>query len=71
MKIFIWENIEKLTDNWHSNGGLVVIAENITRAKELAREKGVKFGKGYTGAITHKIDAIKEKVYIFENAGCC
>lgn len=31
MKIFILELVDKLTRNYHSDGGLVIIAENIER----------------------------------------
>ena len=71
MKIFIWENINKLTDNWHSEGGLVVIAQSLLRAKKLAQEKGVIFGKKNDKLISYQIIAKEEKVFIFPNAGCC
>lgn len=37
MKIFIWENVEHLTTNWHNGGGLTVVAESLDAARELLR----------------------------------
>ena len=42
-KVFIWNIVAYLTNNYHSSGGLVVIADNLEDAKILAMEKGVKF----------------------------
>jgi hypothetical protein len=76
MKVFIWERIEKLTDNYHSDGGLVVVAANLQRAVELAEAEGVEFSKGDYDELTpsnvyNTDDSAKEKVFIFPDAGCC
>ena len=36
MKVFVWERADHVTDNWHTEGGLVVFAETEERARELA-----------------------------------
>ncbi len=69
MKIFIWDYVGELTDNYHSDGGLVVIADNDVRARALAEEQGVKFDN--EPYVSHGTDATEEKVYIFRDAGCC
>jgi hypothetical protein len=76
MKVFIWERIEKLTDNWHTDGGLVVVAANLQRAVELAEAEGVEFSKGDYDELTpsnlyNTDDSAEEKVFIFPDAGCC
>jgi hypothetical protein len=76
MKVFIWEHIQKLTDNYHSDGGLVVVAANLQRAIELAEAEGVEFSKGDYDELTptnvyNTDDSADEKVFIFPDAGCC
>lgn len=38
MKIFIWKDIEQLTDHYHSGGGLAVIADSEDRARTIASQ---------------------------------
>ena len=35
MKVFIWERLEQATGNYHSEGGVMVVAESVERAKEM------------------------------------
>lgn len=77
MKVFIWQRIQELTDNYHSDGGLVVVAANLQRAVELAEAEGVKFSKeeDYDELTPTNVyntdDSTEEKVFIFPDAGCC
>jgi hypothetical protein len=32
MKVFIWERLEQATDNYHSEGGVMVVAESVDAA---------------------------------------
>lgn len=72
MKVFIWERVRQCSNNWHSEGGVVVIAESEERARELANsdeECDIKPEE----AVSHVVntDATEEKVFIFPDAGCC
>ena len=69
-KVFIWNNIDNLTDRYHSEGGLVVIADNLQDAGILAMEKGVRFNDE-TPTVYELKDTVEDKVYIFPDAGCC
>ncbi len=40
MKIFIWYSIVKCSSNYHEEGGLVVVAEDLMKACEAASAKG-------------------------------
>lgn len=77
MKIFIWERVYKLTDNYHPEGGLVVIAETLEQARVLAQSKGVTFtdvGDDWdrdSNVIKFEIVANESQVFIFPDAGCC
>jgi len=72
-KIFIWDNVEKCTDNYHCGGGVVVIARGEITARKLANsideceikddEKPIK--------ILKLAEEYKDDVFIFPNAGCC
>jgi len=35
MKVFIWERVTNATNEYHSSGGLVVVAASLERAREL------------------------------------
>ena len=86
MKIFIWKLLDKVSENYHSGGGLIVIAKDFDRAKELIaeknyisimeeeidREEGTKSLKEVLPDLTLSImDDAKEDVIIFPDAGCC
>lgn len=74
MKVFIWNRVDRCTGNWHQEGGIVVFADNIERARAIAAE----YGKGY-GIIREdeEPDDIREvteggeAVYYMPDAGCC
>ena len=36
VKIFVWKSINKVSDNYHEDGGLVVFAKDEARAREIA-----------------------------------
>lgn len=73
MKIFIWERVDNATDNYHSGGGVMVIAENIEHAMKLAEEEGVTFSSKYDSPyIEYELQGDNEpNVIIFPDAGCC
>lgn len=74
MKIFIFSDVEQLTDRYHSGGGLVVVAENEENVKELIKdhpyieltEVDWKYVDIYD--VTTEVDS---EVYVFPDAGCC
>lgn len=64
MKIFIWNNIDDLTGNYHSSGAAIVIEENIEKAKQ-------KLGKNEEPDYVFEIQAQEPMIEIYPNAGCC
>ena len=74
MKIYIFEYINQLTNSYHTEGGLVVIAKDKRRAKQIIamddfidisedewkKVKVMELAKDY-----------KEECIIFPDAGCC
>lgn len=73
MKIFIWERVENATSNYHSGGGVVVVAETLEQAMSMAEEHGVRFGDEYdTAPIALELsDEQEPRVFVFPDAGCC
>lgn len=71
MKVFVWDYINYLTNNYHSSGGLIVFADNVERAMELAISKGVTFSESEVPCDVRIVEGGEEKVYIMADAGCC
>ena len=71
MKVFVWSYVADLTQNYHSGGGLIVFAENVERAMELAvGDHGVKFA-GELPDDVRVVEGGAEAVYVMPDAGCC
>ncbi len=74
MKVFIWHNINKCSNNYHSDGGVVVFARTERLARKLANAvQGCDIQDNEHPIDVRRVDDvdIKEHVYIFPNAGCC
>lgn len=81
-QIFIWRNVEPVSDYYHSNGGLVVIAKSLEEARGLAMEKLNRVEGAATAVwLTEDPDIIlplltgmikdEDRVLVFPDAGCC
>ena len=70
--IFIWKRIVRATDNYHTEGGLAVIAETLGDAIKLAEKEGayVKLPDELPD-YTAYIDTNATKCFVFKDAGCC
>ncbi len=71
MKVFVWESVEEVTNSYHSDGGIVVFAETLERAKALALLEGAKIRDDEEPDDVREVQGGEEKVYIMPNAGCC
>jgi len=83
VKLFIWQMLNKVSNNYHEGGGLVVIAESLERAVELAEapqpkrylsdemELGVVVVNDEPTRIIDCAATEAEGVFIFPDAGCC
>ena len=73
MKVFVWECIDNCTDHHHSGGGVVVFAEDLEKAKQLAMAKGCLFSKDEQEPDETRtvLSEGKEAVYVMKDAGCC
>ena len=70
MKVFVWNRIEKASDNYHEEGGLVVFAESLEKALQLANAIGA---HPTQEEAPDEIRECKgdEKAYVMPDAGCC
>lgn len=86
MKLFRWQRVDEATDNYHTNGGVVVIAENEERAREMAAAHSahlrIRSGPTSVGWSNKPLDRedpeevveigdAPERVWVFPDAGCC
>lgn len=75
MKIFIFEYLDQVSDNWHGGGGLTVIAKDKAQVTEMVNaDKDIVIGeeewedvKVYDLADEHA----EPKIFVFPDAGCC
>ena len=74
MKVFIWERVDKCTNNYHRAGGVVAIAETEEEARALANQEdgcSIDPKENPTVAIDCLNPYEQKKAYVFPDAGCC
>ena len=67
MFAFVWERLSEVTDNWHDEGGLLIIAPSLARAREL--HSAVR--SNLPDVVYPLASDPEEHVYVFPDAGCC
>ena len=81
MKVFVWERLSCVSENYHQEGGLLIIAKDMSRAIEIVQEK-VDTTSGYYKVdcdaktkeptlVYDTTDDAEERAMIFPDAGCC
>lgn len=74
MNIWIFNRVEEVSSSYHSQGGLVIIAENIGSAKRLISvDKYIKpTDEEWNNADCFELaEEVNERYYVMEDAGCC
>jgi hypothetical protein len=72
MKVFIWHRIDQCSDNYHTEGGVVVFAADEARARELANAReGCEIKPKEVPSEVRECDGDDERVFIMPDAGCC
>jgi hypothetical protein len=73
MFMFIWKRVQKCTDHWHPEGGVVVFANTVEHARELANaEEGCKIDEFENPTVVKALaEETDPAVFIFPDAGCC
>lgn len=70
MNIYVWSRIDDATSNYHTEGGIVVFANTLERAIELAKENGAMIRDDEKPDEVRKTSG-REAIYIMPDAGCC
>ena len=85
MNIYIFENVDHLTENDHKSGGLVIVATSKDSAQQQFDEYAKAIATRYeedcelteedwqNANIYHLDDShvVGERMFVFPNAGCC
>ena len=74
MKIYVFERIDKCSDNYHEEGGLVVIAKDVEHAKELLKtDNSIEVtDKEWEDVESFALaDNVEPKFWVMPDAGCC
>lgn len=72
MKIWIWEYLDHVSDNWHEEGGLVVIAQDEATCRTLIENSEARVTEEeWPQSLVYEIEAPEPKVIAFPDAGCC
>jgi uncharacterized membrane protein YvbJ len=75
MNMFIFENADKVSDNYHEGGGLVIVAADIEQVKQLveATNGSVRLSDDdINKVIVYPLKGSHEaKIFVFPDAGCC
>lgn len=74
MKIFIFSRIDKCSYNYHSEGGLVIIAHDVDSAKELISTNDsiiITDEEWNDVEIFELAEKVSERCWVFPDAGCC
>ena len=70
MNLYIWERVDKCTASYHSEGGVLVIAETEAQAREFANAKeGVSIRKDEMPDHVRQV-AGHQMVVVFPDTGC-
>lgn len=74
MKIYIFEQIDQVSGNYHSGGGLVIIAKDIEHAKEIILvDKEIQpTDEEWAKVESYDLaENVEPKFWTMPDAGCC
>lgn len=75
MNLYLWENIEHVSGNYHSGGGLVAVAESIQDIEGLLLDHPeIKLTeKEWTQYLIFPLHGKRheKRIIVFPDAGCC
>ena len=74
MKMFIFEDVNQVSDNYHSEGGLAVVAKDKEHVYQLIEEYGdieITEDEWQKAWFYELVDNADPRVFVFPDAGCC
>ena len=76
--VYVWDYVSGLTTHWHDGGGLLILAADMDRAKELFQ---IEASKEHTYLLRFPEDAPtsswevsdneEDAIFVFPDSGCC
>lgn len=70
MRLFIWLCEHGLTQQWHSGGAVVVLAESVEAARAMALAEYPRAAEELAGE-PKSFDCAVAQSWMFQDAGCC
>ena len=74
MTAYVWQQVAQVSDNWHRNGGLLIVAESREHAKALIEAEADVAVTDDEWAKVIEIPcaaAAAPRLMAFPDAGCC
>lgn len=75
MKTYIWQYVAGITSSWHDGGGIVIITSRpyneVWKEYLIECEEEVECQELPEPDLIYECSALEEKVFVFEDAGCC
>lgn len=72
MKVFIWQYVDQCSENYHSEGGVVVLAEDEAYARRMANAvDGCSIKDTEMPDYVRDVAGCEGRAFIFPDAGCC
>ena len=70
LTLYVWPRIAQATDNYHTAGGVLVVAATETQARAMAMAQGAMIAPTEHPTLVRSVEG-PEGVVIFPDAGCC
>lgn len=70
LTLYVWPRIRQATNNYHTAGGVLVVAPTEERARIMAAMQGAVIDTTEHPTIVRSVEG-PEGVVIFPDAGCC
>lgn len=71
MNLYIWQSVSGVTEYYHSEAGLAVVAETEDDARALVQLDGREIKWAAPSAVIRVADDTAPIAWIFPDAGCC
>ena len=72
-KLYVWEDVATVSDHYHSDGGIVVLARTLKEARQVLKDAypDAKIKRTEKPLIMPLADITAPLAWVFPNAGCC
>jgi hypothetical protein len=71
MKAFVWKRLNCVTDNWHPEGGLLIVAADLEAANELFKNENGRMELPPPDFVFEAPGHTDSFIVVFADSGCC